>query len=273
MVQLKSVSNLAALEAQSEPDAMHLPSGGISTEHSGPLRPISSTREMRAIAMLIALFISSGPYSVCSPASLGLYFVISGSCLQILVDRYDYRLVTLAAIVLVGIVSSSEVYLHESTIPSVLAITLIISSEALLLIAATRNLRKENDTIGVSKVYAATTLIFKHLLDQGILPLDGTTEPSIQSTLRRTFFTIAFMLSIMSLWLQAIGIRLLNSRNCKRDIFRCWASLLATILHCIGAGFSFAYIVVAAYYSASEVPFIIKLAFTALGFWTIAVFF
>ena len=110
-------------------------------------------------------------------------------------------------------------------------------------------------------------LVVRQLLDNGIIPMDTLSSPSVLLELHRVVFSLSFMLSIMSLWLQTIGIPLLPpSRTCPGPLTRReGASLVATFLYWGGAIFLVAYIFLTVIVSSSEMSIIVKLACAVFG--------
>ena len=109
--------------------------------------------------------------------------------------------------------------------------------------------------------------VVKQLLDNGIIPMDTPSSPSILLELHHVVFSLSFTLSIMSLWLQTIGIPLLPpSRTGPGTLTRReGASLVATILYWGGAIFLAAYIFLTVVVSSSEMSIIVKLAYAVFG--------
>ncbi|OCB85304.1 hypothetical protein A7U60_g7609 [Sanghuangporus baumii] len=219
-----------------------------------------SRREM--LAWLVALFVSN---ITGSTSSLLMNFIVSGSCLHFLVEALGEERVTLASIVFAMIVSSYKTYLGGVVVIFFLYISIITLGGGIFLLTVMRRFRAaRQDNIG-TKAFIMATLILRQLLDNGIIPADAGFSTSSLHDVHEVLFEASFVLSIMSLWLQSIGIRLLNPIHCTPDVRCDGASVVAFILYWSGAAFLVGYAVITMIISSPGTPVFAKLACMVYG--------
>ncbi|KAL5525981.1 hypothetical protein ACEPAG_7319 [Sanghuangporus baumii] len=227
-----------------------------------PSESNGSRREMLIIAWLVALFVSNVTDST---SSLVMNFIVSGSCLHFLAEALGEERITLASIALAIVVSSYKTYIGVHMAIFFLYVSIVSIGGGMFLLIALRRLRSAGRNNVCTKAFTMATLILRQLLDNGIIPIETNSFPSTLHDLHEVLFAASFILSIMSLWLQSIGIRLLNPMNYTSNDRCDGASFVAFVLYWGGAVFLAAYVVVTMMISSSETSVFAKLAGVVYG--------
>ncbi|KAL5503948.1 hypothetical protein ACEPAH_8020 [Sanghuangporus vaninii] len=216
---------------------------------------------------LVTIFLSGRTIISTSSSKFALIIFIVTLCLHFLVNGPEARHGSLFFIAIAVIASLYEIY-GETITAVFICHVIVVGIGAVTFVIACYNVGAEMQTAMSPKLFTVTRLALKHMLDNAIVPTDSYASPTVPNGVQNVLFSASFILSIMSLWLQASGVPLLHPmrRSSYSLNLRSRPSLVASILYWSGAVLLMAFAILTICVSSTGTPIAEKAAFGVLVF-------
>ncbi|KAL5526753.1 hypothetical protein ACEPAF_8478 [Sanghuangporus sanghuang] len=216
---------------------------------------------------LVTLFLSGRTVISNSSSNFALIIFIVTLCLHFLVNGPGARHGSLFILTIAVIASLYDIYVETITAVFI-SYVIVVGIGAVTFVIACCNLGAEMQTAMSPKLFSVTRLALKHILDNAIVPTDSNASPTVPNGVQNVLFSASFILSTMSLWLQASGVPLLHPmrRSSYSLDLRNRPSLVASILYWSGAVLLMAFTILTIFVSSTGTPIVAKVGFGVFVF-------